>query len=151
MGGGDGGFEGGWRGGDGDATSGGGREEGVGGGGCGVGAAEVVELAHGEHVLFGFEGDFAVPGIAHVGLGCRRGGFDFVAVEAFVDGMDSVVEPGDETFEVDEVGLFGDEHAMMSGHMQYAEIEGRGVVVAKEALAQRDLGGGGSGLAFVWR
>ena len=80
-----------------------------------------------------------MAGVAHVGLGCGGGGFGFVAVEAFMKRVDFVVEPGNKAFEVDEVGLFGDEHAVVLGHVHDAELEGGGLVIAEETVAERDL------------
>ena len=77
--------------------------------------------------------------VAHVGLGCGGGGFGLVTVEAFVERVNFVVEPGDETFEIDEVGLFGDEHAVVLGHVHDAELEGGGLVIAEEAVAKRNI------------
>lgn len=93
--------------------------------------------------------DLAVPLIHHVMLAGFGGGLDRTAVQTLVKIGDEKGEIAKEAFEVDEMVLIWDEHAVRSVHVVYIVLHGGEFFIAKEAFRWIKICFAGIRIVFV--
>lgn len=109
-----------------------------------VGAAEVVEFTDFELLLLGGVGNLAMTLVAHVRLHGINVRARLAAHQALVQLEHASPERTEQTLQINEVLLLGNEHAVYPLHVGSVESGSGGLVVAEQALLEE--GGVGFGL-----